>query len=89
MPPHGLTKQGGKGWPDSAIGCMNPRFDLNDMVDQSRSDLINGHVGVGYQWTDANRWRKYANTIVSLFQLGRFKVSGPPRVRRLLVVGGS
>ena len=63
-----LNKQSGRVLLNSAIGFMNPRFDVNDMGYQARADLINAHFGTGYQWTDATRWGKYANAIVALFQ---------------------
>ena len=63
-----LNKQSGKVLLNSAIGFMNPRFDVNDMGYQSRSDLVNAHFGMGYQWTETNNWRKYASTIGAVFQ---------------------
>jgi hypothetical protein len=63
-----LNKQSGRVLFNSAIGFMDPTFDVNDMGIQSRADVINAHVGSGYVWNDPNRWRKNASIIGAVFQ---------------------
>jgi hypothetical protein len=68
-----LNKQQGNFISNSAIGFMNPKFDIADMGFQSRADVINGHVGGGYRWTNPGRWRKYAHVIGSVFDTRDFE----------------
>ena len=57
-----VNKQSGKHFIfNSALGAINPRFDTNDIGFQSRTDVINGHLGMGWGWQDPNHWRKWAN----------------------------
>jgi hypothetical protein len=63
-----LNKQSGRVLLNSAVGFMDPKFDVNDLGIQSRADVINAHVGSGYVWNQPNRWRKYANVIGAVFQ---------------------
>jgi len=63
-----LQKKKGNVVANSAVGIMSPRFDVNDMGFEPRSDAVNAHVGGGYKWTNMNRWRKYANLLGSVFQ---------------------
>ena len=63
-----LMKTQGNVVSNAAIGYVSPRFDVNDVGFEPRSDAINMHVGGGYKWTNTNRWRKYANVIGSVFQ---------------------
>ena len=63
-----LNKQSGSVILNSAIGFMNPRFDVNDMGFQTRADVINAHLGTGYAWTSTSPWKKYANVLAAIFQ---------------------
>jgi hypothetical protein len=63
-----LNKQSGRVLLNSAVGFMNPKFDVNDMGIQSRADVINGHIGSGYVWNNPNGWRKYANVLGAVYQ---------------------
>ncbi len=47
-----LIKQKGNFFFNSSIGFIDPRYEVNDMGFQSRSDVINMHIGGGYQWTE-------------------------------------
>ena len=49
-----LNKQKGNFYVNAAIGFIDPRFDLNDVGFMWRTDVINGHVVVGYRWTEPN-----------------------------------
>jgi hypothetical protein len=46
-----LNKQHGNWQLNAALGAISPGFDANDLGFQSRTDVINGHVVVGYAWT--------------------------------------
>jgi hypothetical protein len=63
-----LNKQSGAVLFNSAVGFMDPKFDVNDLGIQSRADVLNAHVGSGYAWNTPTHWRKYANVIGAVFQ---------------------
>ena len=63
-----LNKQSGRVLLNSAIGFMDPKFDVNDMGIQTRADVINAHLGSGYVWNGPNHWRKNASVIGAVFQ---------------------
>ena len=63
-----LNKQEGNFFSNSAIGLMNPKFDVNDMGFQSRADVINAHSGLGYKWVVPRGWRKYAHVLLAAFE---------------------
>ena len=46
---------------NSAIGFLSPKFEVNDIGIQSRSDVINAHSMLGYQWTEDGKYKRYAN----------------------------
>ena len=56
-----LNKQKGNWMFNSAIGLVDPGFDVNDLGFQFRGDQINSHVMVGHKWTQpgkfARSWR--------------------------------
>ncbi len=45
-----LNKEKGNWRINAALGAISPGFDTNDMGFQWRSDIINGHIGIGYNW---------------------------------------
>ena len=47
-----LAKQKGNVFVNSAFGIIHPKFEINDLGYFSRSDVINAHIGVGYQWVE-------------------------------------
>jgi len=53
-----LNKQEGNVLFNSGVGMLSPKFDVNDVGYMSQADAANGHVGLGYKWTEPNRWRK-------------------------------
>jgi hypothetical protein len=61
-----LNKQSGAVMSNSGIGFISPRFEVNDLGIQSRSDVINGHSMLGYQWTKEGRHKRYANVWTAL-----------------------
>ncbi len=42
---------------NSALGLMDPSFDVSDVGYQSYADLINASLMVGYEWQKPNRWQ--------------------------------
>jgi hypothetical protein len=67
-----LNKQSGSWLSNSAIGFLTPGFEVNDLGFGSRSDVINGHVGLGYSWNKPTAWRKYVWMIGALAQSWNF-----------------
>src|SRR5207253_966534 len=47
-----LNHQNGNVILNSALGFMSPGFEINDIGFESRADVINGHLGGGYKWTN-------------------------------------
>ena len=62
-----INKQKGNVIMNSALGFIDPKFDVADMGFQSRSDVINGHLGGGYKWTNTTKHKKYQEVLGSLF----------------------
>jgi hypothetical protein len=62
-----LNKQEGDVLLNAGLGWIDPRFDNGDIGFMSRTDLLNFHVGTGYQWTKNSAWRRYANVLGSVF----------------------
>ena len=52
-----LNKQEGNVAFNSAVGALDPKFDVSDMGYEYYADVINAHVMSGYKWTKANRWQ--------------------------------
>ena len=62
-----LNKQNGRVIVNSAAGLHSPEFEINDAGYLSAADLVNTHVGAGYQWPHPGRWIRYANAIGAVF----------------------
>ncbi len=62
-----LNKQKGNVIFNSALGFMSPKFDVADVGFQTRADIINGHIGGGYKWTETTKRRKYQEVLASVF----------------------
>ena len=62
-----LNKQKGSVIFNSALGFMSPSFDVADVGFQTRSDIINGHIGGGYKWTETTKHRKYQEILGAVF----------------------
>ncbi len=63
-----LNKQKGNVIFNSAFGMLAPGFDTNDLGFLSRGDLINGHIGLGYQWVKPGRFTREAELMTAIFQ---------------------
>jgi hypothetical protein len=46
-----LNKEKGNFFINSAFGFISPAFDVNDLGFLFRADVINAHLGAGYDWT--------------------------------------
>jgi hypothetical protein len=62
-----VNKQKGNVIFNSAIGFVDPKFDLNDMGFLWRTDVINGHIGGGYKWTKPGRFTRYRELLGAVF----------------------
>ena len=51
-----LNKQRGNWMFNSALGVIDPKFDVNDLGFQFRSDQINSHIMFGHKWTRPGRF---------------------------------
>ena len=51
-----LNKQKGNWMFNSALGVIDPEFDVNDLGFQFRSDQINSHIMFGHKWTRPGRF---------------------------------
>ncbi len=47
-----LIKQKGSFFFNSSFGFIDPNYEVNDLGFQSRADVINMHIGAGYNWTE-------------------------------------
>ena len=68
-----LNKQKGNLFGNAAFGFMTPKFDVNDVGFMSRADVVNGHVGSGYKWTETNKVKKYQDVIGAVFGSADFQ----------------
>jgi hypothetical protein len=62
-----LNKQQGSTTFNSALGFIDPLYDVNDLGLMSRADVVNAHVSGGYRWTDPDNWKRFANANATLF----------------------
>ena len=67
-----LNKQSGAVMSNTGIGFISPRFEVNDLGLQSRSDVLNAHTMLGYQWTREGRFKRSANVWGALAGNGNF-----------------
>ncbi len=51
-----LNKQRGPFGLNAAVGYYSPSFDVNDLGFLFRSNIINAHLVLSYQWTDPGTW---------------------------------
>jgi len=62
-----INHQNGNWLMNSALGFMTPAFDVNDLGFESRTDLINAHLGGGYKWTNVRGKVKSEQMLAALF----------------------
>lgn len=63
-----LNKQKGSFYLNSAIGFIDPGYDPNDLGFVWRTDLINGHVVLGYRWREPNNVTRVVNLNAATFR---------------------
>ena len=63
-----VTKQKGAVMANASLGVISPGFDVNDLGFQWRSDVVNMHVGGGYQWTIPTSWYRSIFLSSAVFQ---------------------
>ncbi|MBN1348582.1 carbohydrate binding family 9 domain-containing protein [candidate division KSB1 bacterium] len=63
-----LNKQKGNVIFNAALGALSPGLDVNDAGFMWRSDLINGHIGSGYQWVEPGKITRETELIWAIFQ---------------------
>ncbi len=63
-----LSRERGRIIFNTAIGTVSPSFDVNDTGFQYGSDVINGHVVLGYSWPDPARFTREAFAMAALFR---------------------
>jgi len=62
-----LNKQKGNWRLNTAIGVIDPGFDVNDLGFMWRTNLINAHFAGGYRWTEPTEYFRYVSVLGSLF----------------------
>jgi hypothetical protein len=67
-----LNKQKGNWKFNAAMAAIAPGFDQNDLGLNSRTDLINGHVVLGYEWTKPTAVYQEMRTDFGTFQTRDF-----------------
>lgn len=63
-----FNKQKGNVIFNSALGFIDPGFENNDLGYSWRTDIMNGHIGLGYKWTTPNKITRYAEIIGARFR---------------------
>ena len=63
-----LIKQQGNSFFNSAFGFITPGFDCNDLGFLSRADVINMHIGGGYDWTKPTDYFRYLELGIAFFR---------------------
>jgi hypothetical protein len=63
-----LVKQKGNSFFNSSIGFISPGFECNDLGFLSRADLINMHIGGGYDWTEPTSLYHYIELGFAFFR---------------------
>lgn len=67
-----LNKQKGSWRFNGAVAAISPGFDQNDLGLNSRTDLLNAHAVLGYQWSTPTTWYQEARTDFGSYQTRDF-----------------
>ena len=67
-----LNKQNGRVQFNAALGYLSPGFDISDVGFMFRTNIINGHVVVGYSWPDPGSWFRSRYHFLSFFNSADF-----------------
>jgi hypothetical protein len=63
-----LNKEKGNFFVNSALGFITPAFDVNDLGFLFRADVINAHLGTGYDWTTPTNIYRELTLGVAIFR---------------------
>ena len=63
-----INKQKGNFYPNSAFGVISPGFESNDMGFLFRTNIINSHLVLGYQWFNPDGTFRRKNFYVATFR---------------------
>ncbi len=63
-----LNKQNGNFYVNAALGFIDPSFDNTDMGSVFRTDIINGHVVLGYRWNTPNEITRQISLNTAIFR---------------------
>lgn len=67
-----VNKQKGNVFFNSALGVIDPGFDVSDVGFMWRTNIINYHLGAGYKWTKPNKISRYTEIIGAVFNTWDF-----------------
>ncbi len=67
-----LNKQNGRVQFNAALGYLSPGFDISDVGFMFRTNIINGHVVVGYTWPDPGKVFRSRYHFLSFFNSADF-----------------
>ncbi|MBI4538918.1 MAG: hypothetical protein HY704_05330 [Gemmatimonadetes bacterium] len=62
-----VNKQKGNVVFNSALGVIDPGFDVNDLGFLWLTDVVNGHIAMGYRWTQPGRVLRSAHVTGAVF----------------------
>ena len=62
-----LNKEKGNFFVNSAFGLITPSFEVNDLGFLFRTDVINMHIGAGYNWTLPTNFYREASLMFAVF----------------------
>ena len=63
-----LNKQRGNFFFNSSLGFIDPKFEVNDLGFLGRTDIINTHIGAGYQWVEPCELYKRIEAVWAAFR---------------------
>jgi hypothetical protein len=63
-----LNKQKGDFYVNAAFGFIDPNFEVDDLGYMWRTDLVNGHLVLGYRWNEPNSVTRRVSLNVSAFR---------------------
>lgn len=60
-----LNKERGAWQFNTAIGFIDPRFDVNDLGFLWNTNVINAHIATGYRWTDPGKYFRWLSVFTA------------------------
>ena len=80
-----INKETGNVKINAAFGIVSPGFESNDLGYQGKTDVINNHIGIGYNWTEPGKYIR--NMRSDIFYGSNHDFSGTKTGERLLWMG--